>query len=306
MIKQTFTLNDIAQITGIQTNRLRIWKKRYGILEPLRTEGKEHQFDASTLRYMMKVAKMLDQGYRISTVLEMDAGELDDRLESLIQQHDEAYLKQLYDDALNQILDLEAAKLRKIYHKALERFGFRLTLKDLFLPLLSTLGTLWEIGTVHSVHEHLLSNFIRRKLMVTIDLADSNDQKPETTLFLPDQELHDISILMLQYLLLEEDENPVFLGASVPYPDLEDYLEKRHPKSAAGYLTYTGNMDFHVQMLPEVVHKFPDISFDFALPSGYADAFKEGLDASIPDNLVIHEGYEAMNQAMLGRHKQER
>lgn len=299
MIKQSFTLKDIAQITGIRANRLRVWKKRYGILQPISTEGKEHRFDPGTLRYIMKISKLLDQGYQISQILELDASELDDRLASLFQHHDEAYLKQLYDDALQTLLELDPHGLQSHYHKALERVGFQATVKKLLLPLLSATGTLWEIGTIHTVHEHLLSNFIRQKLMVAVDLAEPGTSKPETILFLPDRELHDIPLLFLLYLLLEEKSNPVYLGGSVPYPDLEDYLSTRFAETAAGYLTYTGDMDTHTKRLPELVGNFPNTQFHFAVPPDFYEDFKEAINLPKFSNLALYDSYESLNKGVM-------
>jgi DNA-binding transcriptional MerR regulator len=298
MIKRSFTLKDIEQITGIQTNRLRIWKKRYGILEPQRTEGKTHYFSPQTLRFIMKVAKLLDQGYRISEVLEMSESELEDQLTSLIQQSNGAYREKLRDDILQAVLELEHRRLQQYYSTALERFGFRRTVRELLLPLLRTLGSLWEIGTIHSVHEHLFSHFIRQKLMVSADHLEPDTEKPETVLFLPDQDLHDITLLYINYHLLEIRQNPVYLGASVPYPDLEDYLEKRKPANAIGYLTYMGNLDFHVQHFPELIKKFPEIDFHFGIPPDYYDEFNAAIGGEKYNNLTLYKEHDALINAI--------
>lgn len=289
MIKRRFTLKDIEKITGIRANRLRIWKKRYGILDPQRTEGKTHYYSSETLRYMMKVAKLLDQDYRISQILEMDQQKLDDRLTSIIQQQSDVFQSQLRDKMLEAVLELEHRKLQHYYGNALERIGFKPTIKKLLLPLLRTVGELWEIGTVHSVHEHLLSNFIRQKLMVAVDHLEPDENQPESALYLPDQELHDIPLLFIQYNLLNDRQNPVFLGASVPYPDLKDYLEVRQPARAIGYLTFTGNLEFHIEQMPELLQKYPDIAFHFGIPPASYEDLKEGIQADEFRNLHLYK-----------------
>lgn len=295
MIKRSFTIKDISQITGITANRLRVWKKRYDILKPERIEGKTNLFNTETLRYMMKIAKMLEQGYRISDVLDMEEKDIDDKLHSWIQRNDPAYLQQLRDAILEDLLELKNQNLQLYYSKALERVGLKRTVKELLFPLLNTLGSLWEIGTIHSVHEHLFSHFVRQKLIVAIDQLEPDLTKPEIVLFLPDQELHEISLLFIQYQLLNGNKNPTYLGGSVPYPDLSDYLAYRDISIAVTYLSYFGDVEYHLDQFSQLVRNFSSVDFYFSVPDGYYKDFEN----------LVHADLEGLNNLHIYKDRQD-
>ena len=44
-VKNTFSIKDLENLTGIKAHTIRIWEKRYNVLEPLRTDTNIRYYD---------------------------------------------------------------------------------------------------------------------------------------------------------------------------------------------------------------------------------------------------------------------
>jgi methanogenic corrinoid protein MtbC1 len=89
-------------------------------------------------------------------------------------------------------------------------------------------GLLWQTDAICPAQEHFITNLVRQKMFCAVDqlkIATPESSKA-VVLFLPDQEIHDIGLLMLHYILKEKGIKSVFLGTSVPLEDLQQVQQR--------------------------------------------------------------------------------
>ena len=55
-IKSEFTIKDLENFSGIKAHTIRIWEKRYNLLEPNRTESNIRYYDIHNLQKLLNVA----------------------------------------------------------------------------------------------------------------------------------------------------------------------------------------------------------------------------------------------------------
>jgi len=299
MIKQNFTLRDIEQITGIQSATLRMWKKRYGILQPRKIQAKKLYYDVNDLKYLLNVKVLTDHGYRISQVLEMDIEEIHERIRSLTLQRPNAYDGQLSNELLTAIIDLDEPGMEHAYYRSVEVFGFKNAVKKILLPLLVHMGNLWMTDAIHVLQEHFYSHFLRQKLMMATDLLPPTDREGGILMFLPELELHDISLLFLNYLFRDAGNKTLYLGQSVPYSDLRLILGSRGISTAVFNMTYTGNLDLHVGMLPKLVSAFPGVRFIMTTSEGSQKALRDMIKKKKLDNLYMYDNMDEIEDKVI-------
>jgi hypothetical protein len=73
-----------------------------------------------------------------------------------------------------------------------------------------------------------LTSHIKQKILLNIERLQSLEPKPVSTtfiLFLPDNEVHDIGLLFINYQLRSKGYHTIFLGESVPMSSLVSVLE---------------------------------------------------------------------------------
>src|SRR5690242_6373211 len=75
-----FTISDIENISGIKAHTLRIWEKRYGILVPKRKESNHRYYDNDDLKYILQIAYLYKNGYKISKIASLQKDKLKDHI----------------------------------------------------------------------------------------------------------------------------------------------------------------------------------------------------------------------------------
>ena len=99
---------------------------------------------------------------------------------------------------------------------------------------------MWQTGGINPAQEHFVSNIVRQKLIVAIDsLHGINEDKktPTAVLFLPENELHELSLLFYNYALRSRNIRTVYLGQAVPSESLLRVIEIIKPDFLVGIMT---------------------------------------------------------------------
>ena len=75
-----YRIGAVARLTGISPDTLRIWERRYDIVEPRRTPKGGRLYSQQDVTRLTMIKTLVDQGYAISTVASLPAEELNRRL----------------------------------------------------------------------------------------------------------------------------------------------------------------------------------------------------------------------------------
>ena len=67
-IKTEFTIKDLENFSGIKAHTIRIWEKRYDLLEPMRTDTNIRLYDLKNLQKLLNVVLLTNFGYKISKI----------------------------------------------------------------------------------------------------------------------------------------------------------------------------------------------------------------------------------------------
>ena len=78
-----YSIKDLERITGIKAHTIRIWEKRYGVVNPMRTESNIRYYCDDDLRKLMNISILLRNGYKISRLAELDPEELNNRIQEI-------------------------------------------------------------------------------------------------------------------------------------------------------------------------------------------------------------------------------
>jgi len=77
-----YRIGAVARLTGISPDTLRIWERRYEIVEPRRTPKGGRLYSQQDVTRLTMIKTLVDQGYAISTVANLPVEELNRRLNS--------------------------------------------------------------------------------------------------------------------------------------------------------------------------------------------------------------------------------
>ncbi len=225
----TYSIKDLEQLSGIKAHTLRIWEQRYHFIIPKRTETNIRYYDDKDLKLVLNIALLKDNGFKISKIASMD---------------EEAMLKEVlrltekthhYPDQIHALtlamIDLDEDRFEKIIATNILKLGFESTMLNVMYPFLSKIGVLWQTGSINPSQEHFISNLIRQKLIVAIDgqFVPNDDSHAKYLLYLPEGELHELTLLFLCYILKIRKNKVFYFGQNLPFEDLKAIYQTHKP-----------------------------------------------------------------------------
>ncbi len=67
-IKQNFTIKDLENISGIKAHTIRIWEKRYNLLQPKRTGTNIRYYSPENLTKLLNIVLLNNNNFKISKI----------------------------------------------------------------------------------------------------------------------------------------------------------------------------------------------------------------------------------------------
>jgi DNA-binding transcriptional MerR regulator len=224
-IKQDFTIKDLENISGIKAHTIRIWEKRYNLLEPKRTKTNIRFYTPGDLTKLLNIVLLNSNKFKISKIAEMSNEEI------TLQSRELAFNIAMDDEAINSfklsMFQFDKVLFNNSYNTLLHKKTFREIFKDVFIPFLENIGLLWHTETLMIAHEHFISNLIIQKIQSNTEKLQYNINETNKTyvLFLPENEIHEIGLMYLNYELVLRGFHTVYLGQSLPLSNLNYFLE---------------------------------------------------------------------------------
>lgn len=226
-IKLIFSIKDLENITGIKAHTIRIWEKRYNLLTPKRTDTNIRFYDNDSLKKLLNIVLLNKNNYKISKIAEMTSEEI------MLNARELANINLIDDEAINAfklaMFQFDKVLFHKTYNELAQKKTFRDIFKDIFTPFLHQIGLLWHTETLLTSHEHFISNLITQKIQINTEKLELNVSNRATTyvLFLPENEMHEVGLLYLNYELVLRGYQTIYLGPSLPLNNL-DYFFKNN------------------------------------------------------------------------------
>lgn len=236
-VKTQFSIKDLENLSGVKAHTIRIWEKRYNLLEPDRTDTNIRQYDLLNLKKLLNVTFLYNQGYKISKIAGYKENEIHKLIESLSIKEQDSYAIQEFKKSM---FEFDHALFASTYERLRQEKSFDEIFFDVFIPLLDEIGTLWLTGTIDPVHERFTSELIKQKIIINIhELRQTKKFKspPEFALFLPHEEIHEIGLLFANYLFLKHNHNTIYLGSNIPMENLRHLLKHYSSITFLSYLT---------------------------------------------------------------------
>jgi len=237
-MKSDFSIKDLENISGIKAHTIRIWEKRYKLLEPERTETNIRHYGLRSLQKLLNVAFLNSNGIKISKIAKLSNEEVSAHVREIASRGNIEH--HAFNAFKMSMFHFDQVLFYKTYMNLLERYTFREIFYDIFIPLLNEMGLLWQTNTISPAHEHFISAHIKQKILLNIEKLQSLEPKPATrtfVLFLPENEIHDIGLLFVNYELRSRGYHTIFLGESIPMESLSDVLEFFNEITFISYFT---------------------------------------------------------------------
>jgi DNA-binding transcriptional MerR regulator len=213
-------IGEFARRVGVSPELLRAWERRYGLLQPIRSEGGFRLYTGDDAERVAQMKRALDEGLSAAEAAQRALeqarpaeGILDDARERLVA------AVHAYD---------EAAAHAALDH-ALGGFALETVLRELILPVLREIGDAWERGELEVGQEHFASNLVRERLLALARLW-GRGRGPLAILACAPGERHDIGLIAFGLALRSHGWRILFLGADTPLATLGEAVATTEPR----------------------------------------------------------------------------
>ncbi len=244
-IKNSFSIKNLENISGIKAHTIRIWEKRYNLLQPERTDTNIRRYSLDSLRKLLNITLLYNHGIKISKIANLPEKEIPFLVREIALKSSS---EQVSINAFKlSMVNFDITMFDATYDELMNKNDFSFIYLNIFVPLMRGLGILWQTGAISPSHEHFITNLIKQKIHIQTELMqrDSTPQINASTfvLYLPENEIHELSILFLNYYVLNNGFKTIFLGQSIPTISLKTLLSYSPSLHFVTYVTVEPNKE---------------------------------------------------------------
>lgn len=205
-------IGELSRRVGVSPELLRAWERRYGLLEPARTEGGLRLYSPADVRRVRAMQAHLQSGLSAAEAARLarsgEAPAAEPAADDQPARRDVADLRAALDE-------LDAQQAHLVLDRALGRYTLESVLSWVVLPYLKDLGDRWERGEASVAQEHFASNLLRGRLLALARGWERGAGRAALLACAPG-EYHDLPLIMFGLALRARGWRIVYLGADTP------------------------------------------------------------------------------------------
>lgn len=253
-----YSIRDLERLTGIKAHTIRIWEKRYGLIEPGRTSSNIRAYCDAELKKLLNISILNRNGFKISKIVNLSSEEIATNVKKITEYS--ADTESTIENLAMSMIDMDEHKFEKILNRSIIQHGFEDTVTGIIIPFFVRTGVMWQTGVINPAQEHFVSHLTRQKMMVATDsqITGESDNSMTFTLFLPEGEVHEFGLLFANYMLRKRGHRVVYLGQNVPLSDLAE-VDKIKPSDYMLTSLITSRTDSDIfDYLNQLTSMFPE------------------------------------------------
>jgi methanogenic corrinoid protein MtbC1 len=223
-VSRVYSVKHAAAMTGIPADTLRMWERRYGVVEPVRSEGGYRLYDDAAIARLTAMHALVAAGWSPRLAAEQvrsgttagsfaDAPVGGDAVDPTHPTGDPAFQV----DALVALAtDFDAHALERKLSEMFDRDDFETVADRWLMPALLVLGSAWHRGKVTVAGEHFVSAAVHRRLAAAFDAAPGNAGAPRVVVGLARGSRHELGVLAFAVALRRAGVDVLYVGADLP------------------------------------------------------------------------------------------
>lgn len=234
----------MENLSGIKAHTIRIWEKRYNLFTPERTSTNIRTYSLPSLQKLLNITLLYNNGYKISKIAKIEESNIPVLVREIVSNNSEK------SHALNAfklaMVNFDQTLFQNTYNSLLSQRSFRDIFNEVFIPLLNELGLLWQTDTISPSHEHFISHLIKQKIYINtekLQMVEPTQKDKVFALFLPENEIHEIGLLYLNYEIVLRGYKSIYLGQTMPIESLVDLLKYYDNVHFVSYFTVSPTKD---------------------------------------------------------------
>lgn len=245
-MESKYPIRVVAAKTGLSSHLIRMWERRYGAVEPSRTDTRRRLYSDTDVQRLSLLRRATQAGANIGQIANLPDAELRELVSSYEQisvagkprgasPPDAGYF---LDMALEAVGILDAARLESVLLQASVALGRTVLLEEVIMKFLEQVGDDWISGRLKVAHEHLASSVSRSFLGRLIEANTIDAGAPVFIATTPAGQLHEFGALISAVTASDAGWQVIYLGPNLPAEDIAGAVRQTDARVVALSLVY--------------------------------------------------------------------
>lgn len=240
---ELFPIRDVSRLTGVNPVTLRAWERRYGLIQPIRTESGHRLYSKADIETVNRILGWIERGVAVSKVGKILARD-DQQAEAIRAERDsveESELPQWRARLLLAVKAFDDRQLESLYGQILATYPLNVAFQEILMPLWNEL--LRHQGCFGQASEWLFFDaFLRIHAFQRLQAATLSPA-PRVLLSAIPGECRKLELLVAALLMSSDDLVVKVLGMGQPFDELTLVCEKTHPQALIIFSNHSHNVD---------------------------------------------------------------
>lgn len=234
---ELFPIREVSRLTGINPVTLRAWERRYGLIQPTRTESGHRLYSARDIETVRQILAWVERGVAVSKVGTLLARAATTPLAEIAGQGLRAQWQGPLAEAIGAF---DEARLERLYGQIFSSYPVNQVFEDILMPLWRELALQDDFG---QVSEWLFYDaFLRARTLQRLQLNRLDQPRHVLLAGLPGQ-CRELELLVTALLLGTADTRVSVLAVGQPFAELTLICEKIRPQALVLFSSGAGAGD---------------------------------------------------------------
>lgn len=286
-----YSVRVVSRLTGVTADTLRMWERRYGFPNPVRSESGVRKYTRADVERLTLVVRSLKLGYRVGETIRLDETQLRERL----SQSDSSRLSRGHVQPVQDLVDCIIADgpddFRDKLRQSAANLGTKRFIVDVAAPLLHDIGEAWSEGILEVQQEHLATEILISQIHA-ISAQYENTAGPILVLATLPRESHSLGLQLIGLYAAASGARTRILGPDVPPAQIALAAKSLHADAVGVSISTAAALPAVRDQLAVLVEK---LDSDIALWLGGKGALR--LDAP-PSRAICLNHWDEIDDAL--------
>jgi DNA-binding transcriptional MerR regulator len=277
-----FSIRDLENFSGIKAHTIRIWEKRYQILEPERTDSNIRTYNESELKKILNVAYLNRNGLKISKIARLDEDELTQKVMAVSSSRDDLDQNFQPGKILMSAIRFNEELFKESLLPYIRQKGIETAYCNYFHPLLEKARILWQTGSLSRAQEQFIRNTFRQLITVEDSLLKpfTGKSRPSVAMINTSDNFTDNNFLFYKYVLKKRGFDVIFTGGILPASEV---IEMYKIKPFEYLVVNSSAFDF----AKKKIGYFNSIGKSLMIKKIILTDYPEVMEKKYPDKLIV-------------------
>lgn len=223
------TIRVVARRTGLTPTTLRAWERRYGAVQPSRSDTERRLYTDADIERLRLIRVLAASGHGLAHIAPLSLQDLQaiaatERPAPAVpppRTSSAGPASAILERCERAVLAMDGPELHRVLVRLLLELGPESFLHDAIVPLCHRIGDLWAQNVLTVAHEHVASVAIRQSLDFLLDrLRYPENTPPHLVVTTPAGERHEFGAMMAAAMALSAGWRATYLGPDLPARDV--------------------------------------------------------------------------------------